>query len=93
MEAYKIWVEQNNSLLMIKIFSSIINYSHYVGVVMFVVIIEWIKKQTQTHPSVWGSKYIAIIGSFALGEPKSLSKTNIQLKQNAQYTKLFFKQI
>jgi len=64
---------------MVKHPSTVIHDSHDVGVIVFVVIVKWIKDDAQTDPPVWAAKHLSIIRSFRLCVPECLQQRTSSL--------------
>lgn len=60
---------------MIKCFSSVIDNSHNIRVIMFIVIVKRIKENSKASPLVRTAKNISIIITLVFSEPESLRKS------------------
>lgn len=58
---------------MIEWLGSVVDYSHNVGIVVLVVIVEGIEEDTQTIPLIRWTENISIVVSFLAGIPNGLS--------------------
>lgn len=54
---------------MVKFPGAIIQYGHNVWIIVFVIVVKWIEKHTQTIPAVRRTKYFAVIVTLILCEP------------------------
>lgn len=61
-------------LLVVKLLCSVIDNSHNIWVVVFVIIVKWIKEDAQTDPFVWAAKDLSIICSFRVCVPECLKQ-------------------
>lgn len=57
---------------MIEWLGSIVQYSHNIGIIVFVIIIEGIKEDSKTIPTVWWAENISIVIAFTACIPYGL---------------------
>lgn len=65
-------------LLMIKLLCSIIQYSHNVGVIVFIVIIKWIEEHTKAIPAIRWSEDFAIVITLIACVPYRLFANGVE---------------
>ena len=59
---------------MVELPGTVIHNRHDIGVIVFVVIVKWIKEDAQTDPLVRAAKHWSIISSYRLCEPECLQQ-------------------
>lgn len=59
---------------MIEFLGSVVQHSHNVRIIMFIVIVERIEEHSQTIPAVRRSEHISVIVSLRRGVPESLRR-------------------
>lgn len=63
-------VEQHNLPCMIEVLCAVIDHRHDVWIIVFIVIIERVKEDSQTRPEIWTTENGAIVGSFVARVPE-----------------------
>lgn len=84
----EIITHENDLLLMIEFPCAIVKNSHDVRIVMFVVVIERIKENSQSIPAVWRTEYVTIVITFRWCVPQCQSISSNS--STAGYTENYF---
>lgn len=60
--------------------SSVVDNGHDIRVVVFIIVVERVEKDSETNPLVRTAKHLSFVISFVLGKPESLKKNPTTLK-------------
>lgn len=61
---------------MVELLGSVVKNSHDVGIIVLIVIVEWIEEHTQTVPAIRRTKDVSIIVSLSSCKPESLQTSH-----------------